>query len=113
MDRAPQLTQSLRGSASIGRGSSREGNVNGTNVSAPPAVDLASDSSADNRRVAPRTFLMLAATLSCSAAMYQIRIRNVPETGARMEGADLPQVGEEILLSRGETEIDAVIAWVS
>jgi hypothetical protein len=76
-------------------------------------VDHASDSSADHRRVAPRTFLMLAATLSCGAAIYQVRIRNVSETGALIEGADLPVAGEEILLSRGETEIDAIVAWAS
>lgn len=87
--------------------------MNGTDVSVPTAVDLESDSSADNRRVAPRTFLMLAATVSCGAAMYQVRIRNVSETGALIEGADLPAGGQEILLSRGETEIDAIVAWAS
>ena len=87
--------------------------MNGTDVSAPPAVDLASDSSADHRRVAPRTWLMLAATLSSGTALHQVRIRNVSESGALIEGADLPPAGAEILLSRGETEIDAVIAWAS
>ena len=63
--------------------------------------------------MAPRTFLMLAATVSCGAAIYQIRIRNVSETGALIEGADLPEAGQEILLSRGQTEIDAIVAWAS
>src|SRR4051812_17651724 len=54
---------------------------------------------------------MLAATISCGAALYQVRIRNVSETGALIEGADLPPLGAEVLLSRGETEIDAIVAW--
>jgi len=87
--------------------------VNGTHVSAPTAVDLENDSSADNRRVAPRTFLMLAATVTCAGALHQVRIRNVSETGALIEGTDLPEVGRDIMLSRGETEIDAVVAWAS
>lgn len=82
-------------------------------MSAPPAADPASDSSADNRRVAPRTFLMLAATVSCGAALTPVRIRNVSETGALIEGASLPDAGEAILLSRGETEIDAIVSWAS
>src|SRR4051794_29495874 len=56
---------------------------------------------------------MLAATVSCGAAIYQVRIRNVSETGALIEGADLPEAGQEILLSRGQTEIDAIVAWAS
>jgi hypothetical protein len=51
--------------------------------------------------------------LSCGSALHQVRIRNVSESGALIEGADLPAAGAEILLSRGETEIDAVVAWAS
>jgi hypothetical protein len=82
-------------------------------MSAPTAVEFQGPESADNRRVAPRTFLMLAATARCSGGVVAVRIRNVSETGALIEGEGLPGAGETILLSRGETEIDAVIAWVS
>jgi hypothetical protein len=82
-------------------------------MSAPTAVEFQSPDSADNRRVAPRTFLMLAATARCGGRVAAVRIRNVSETGALIEGEGLPGSGETILLSRGETEIDAVIAWVS
>ncbi len=47
------------------------------------------------------------------AALIPVRIRNVSETGALIEGSGLPEAGEAVLLSRGETEIDAVIAWAS
>src|SRR4051812_4223764 len=56
---------------------------------------------------------MLAATISRGAALYPVRIRNVSETGALIEGAELPEAGAEVLLSRGETEIDAIVAWAS
>lgn len=82
-------------------------------MSAPTAVEFQGPVSADNRRVAARTFLMLAANARHGGAFLPIRIRNVSETGALIEGEDLPTVGETILLSRGETEIDAIVAWAS
>ena len=82
-------------------------------MSAPTAAEFQTSEAADNRRVAQRTFLMLAATARCGGQSLPIRIRNVSETGALIEGADLPVAGEEILLSRGETEIDAIVAWAS
>lgn len=82
-------------------------------MSAPTAVEFQSPGSADNRRVAPRTFLMLAATLRHGGTILPVRIRNVSETGALIEGEGLPESGETIHLSRGETEIDGVIAWAA
>jgi hypothetical protein len=77
------------------------------------AVDLEASAAADNRRVAPRTFLMLAATVRCAAGFLPARIRNVSETGALIEGENLPVAGEAVSLSRGETEIDGVVAWAA
>jgi hypothetical protein len=82
-------------------------------MSAPTAVEFQASDSADNRRVAPRTYLMLAATVRHGGGFLPVRIRNVSETGALIEGDNLPGVGETIQLSRGETEIDAVFAWAS
>jgi hypothetical protein len=82
-------------------------------MSGPSAVDVQASDSADNRRVAPRTFLMLAATARWGGTFLPIRIRNVSETGALIEGEGLPQAGETIQLSRGETEVDGLVAWVS
>ncbi len=80
-------------------------------MSAPTAADFQPSAAADNRRVATRTFLMLAATARCGSAILSVRIRNVSETGALIEGDGLPGTGEPIRLSRGDTEIDGVIAW--
>jgi hypothetical protein len=82
-------------------------------MSAPTAADFQPSETADNRRVAARTFLMLAATARCGADILTVRIRNVSETGALIEGEGLPGAGEPIHLSRGETEIDGVIAWAA
>ncbi len=85
----------------------------GTDMSAPTAVDLQASDDADNRRVAPRTFLMLAATVRCAIGVFPVRIRNVSDTGALIEGDGLPGEGERVNLSRGETEADGVIAWAA
>ncbi|HEX4738598.1 MAG TPA: PilZ domain-containing protein [Allosphingosinicella sp.] len=82
-------------------------------MSAPSAADFQPSAAADNGRVAPRTFLMLAATARCSGGILSVRIRNVSETGALIEGDGLPATGEPIHLSRGDTEIDGIVAWAS
>jgi hypothetical protein len=82
-------------------------------MSATTAVDPLGHAGAGNGRAAPRTFLMLAAMAGCAGGYLPVRIRNVSETGALIEGDGLPQAGEILHLSRGETEIDAVIAWAS
>ena len=90
-----------------------EASAIGSEMSAPTAADFQPSLAADNRRVAPRTFLMLAATARCAGGILSVRIRNVSHTGALIEGEELPLAGEPILLSRGETEIDGVIAWAA
>lgn len=47
-----------------------------------------------------------------SASMQTVRIRNLSEGGAKIEGK-APPVGTAILLSRGDLEIAARVAWVS
>lgn len=82
-------------------------------MSAPTAGEFQDSATADNRRVAPRTFLMLAATVQTGADVFSVRIRNVSETGALIEGECLPLAGEPIHLSRGDTAIDGVVAWAT
>jgi hypothetical protein len=78
---------------------------------APTAAENQASLAADNRRVAQRTFLMLAANAWSGGAYVPVRIRNVSETGALIEGAGLPPAGEPIQLNRGEAQIDGVVAW--
>jgi hypothetical protein len=62
-------------------------------------------------RVAPRTNLLLAATAIVSGRPVPIRIRNLSETGAMLEGAGLPDAGAKLVLSRGDLEVSATVAW--
>ncbi|MDB5692347.1 MAG: PilZ protein [Alphaproteobacteria bacterium] len=78
---------------------------------APTAAENQASLAADNRRVAPRTFLMLAANAWSGGAYVPVRIRNVSETGALIEGAGLPPAGEPIQLNRGEAQIEGIVAW--
>ncbi len=62
-------------------------------------------------RRSPRTNLLLAATAEVGGRTLDVRIRNVSETGALIEGAGLPDAGGRLTLRRGELQIGAEIAW--
>jgi PilZ domain-containing protein len=62
-------------------------------------------------RRSPRTNLLLAATAEVNGRAVDVRIRNVSETGALIEGAGLPDIGGRLLLRRGDLQIGGEIAW--
>ena len=64
-------------------------------------------------RVAPRTNLLLAATAEVAGRSLPVRIRNLSETGAMVEGAGLPEAGMPLVLVRGDLQVAATIAWVA
>ncbi len=64
-------------------------------------------------RVAPRTNLLLAATAEFDGRSLPIRIRNLSETGAMIEGAGLPDAGIQLFLMRGDLQVAATIAWAA
>lgn len=64
-------------------------------------------------RRSPRTNLLLAATAEVGGRMIDVRIRNVSETGALIEGAGLPDLGGRLMLMRGDLQIGAEVAWSS
>jgi PilZ domain len=64
-------------------------------------------------RVAPRTNLLLAATAEVGGRLLPVRIRNLSETGAMIEGAGLPDASMKLVLSRGDLHVSAVVAWAS
>jgi hypothetical protein len=64
-------------------------------------------------RVAQRTNLMLAATVESSGRFSAVRIRNLSETGALIEGSGLPAAGSSVLLKRGDLQVAATIAWAA
>jgi hypothetical protein len=64
-------------------------------------------------RVAPRTNLLLAATAEVGGRSLPIRIRNLSDTGALIEGAGLPEAGTTVVLTRGDLQVAATVAWAA
>ena len=62
-------------------------------------------------RASRRTNLMLAATIEVGGRASAVRIRNLSDTGALIEGAVLLEKGEPLLVRRGELVISATVAW--
>lgn len=64
-------------------------------------------------RVSPRTNLLLAANAEVGGRILPVRIRNLSETGAMLEGAGLPDAGMKLVLARGDLHVSAVVAWAA
>jgi hypothetical protein len=75
-------------------------------------VKIEPEGSAEDR-AAPRTNLLLAATAEVGGRSLQVRIRNLSETGAMLEGAGLPEAGMPLVLMRGELQVSATVAWAA
>jgi PilZ domain-containing protein len=74
--------------------------------------DVKAESGAEGR-ASPRTNLLLAATVEAGGLTLSVRIRNLSETGALLEGAGLPDAGMPLVLKRGELQISAIVAWAA
>jgi hypothetical protein len=64
-------------------------------------------------RASPRTNLLLAANAEVGGRILPVRIRNLSETGAMLEGAGLPDAGMKLVLVRGDLHVAAVVAWAA
>lgn len=64
-------------------------------------------------RASPRTNLLLAATVEVAGRAIPVRIRNLSETGAMLEGAGLPDAGMPLVLKRGDLQVLATVAWAA
>lgn len=64
-------------------------------------------------RAAPRTNLLLAATAEVGGRSLPVRIRNLSESGAMVEGAGLPEAGLPLILMRGDLQVAATVAWAA
>jgi len=62
---------------------------------------------------APRTNLLLSASIESATLKAPVRIRNLSESGALLEGAAFPDVGGVLTLRRLEIAIDAAVVWRS
>ena len=60
---------------------------------------------------APRKNLLLAAEIVAGSLKTPVRIRNLSESGALLDGAVFPDVGVALTLRRLELEIGATVVW--
>src|SRR3569623_1895528 len=63
----------------------------------------------DQRAGAPRKNLLLAANVDVGSFSAPVRIRNLSETGALIDGTALPEVGAALPLRRLEIEVGATV----
>lgn len=59
----------------------------------------------------PRKNVMLAATISAGTVSAPVRIRNLSEVGAMIDGPALPETGSTLMLSRMALSIAATVIW--
>jgi hypothetical protein len=58
-----------------------------------------------------RKNLMLSATIESAGMRAPVRIRNLSETGAMLDGAALPDPGATLMLMRAEITVSATVVW--
>lgn len=59
----------------------------------------------------PRKNLLLAASIEAEGLKVQVRIRNLSENGAMIDGSVLPRPGTMMTLRRTEIEVGARVVW--
>lgn len=60
---------------------------------------------------APRKNLLLAATIEAGSLSATVRIRNLSESGAMLDGVALPNTGTKLVLRRAVIEMPATVVW--
>jgi hypothetical protein len=75
-------------------------------------ADIKAGSGAEGR-ASPRTNLLLSAMVESGGLVLPVRIRNLSETGALLEGSGLPDKGVSLILKRGDLEVSGTVAWAS
>jgi hypothetical protein len=71
----------------------------------------AGDRGSSARDRAPRKNLLLTATIRSQGVSAPVRIRNLSEKGAMIDGQALPEPGASVILQRLEVEMRGVVAW--
>jgi hypothetical protein len=59
----------------------------------------------------PRKNLMLSATIESAGTRVAVRVRNLSETGAMLDGTVLPDPGARLVLLRAEIQVGATVVW--
>jgi|GEM_PF-631600 len=75
------------------------------------AIEAAGDPFASSRVRAPRKNLLLTATIRSGGVAAPVRIRNLSEKGAMVDGQALPEPGAALILQRLEVEMRGVVVW--
>ena len=63
------------------------------------------------KRTAKRARVLLAAKLKTPHGEIECRLRDLSRKGALVECSQLPQVGSEVVFTRGSTVVPARVAW--
>ena len=63
------------------------------------------------RRSEPRAYIVLAAAVEDLGGCNSVRLLDVSRTGARLEAADLPAVGKDIILKCGVIDTLGTVVW--
>jgi hypothetical protein len=74
-------------------------------------LSLVDNASVDCRRQSERCRVFLTAKLVTTTDERPIKLRDLSETGALVEGEKVPEQGTDVVLMRGEFEVFARIAW--
>lgn len=61
------------------------------------------------QRVEPRTNIFVVATLSSDTTSGSVRVRDIAPMGAKVEGVDLPDLGQRVRLRRGAVSLSGVL----
>jgi len=71
-----------------------------------------SDTQDGEQRRGPRSSLFLAATIESGGVESPVRIRDLSESGARLEGPAFPPVGAHLTLRRQGVKVGATVKWI-
>ncbi|MEA3039867.1 MAG: hypothetical protein QOE79_2380 [Sphingomonadales bacterium] len=69
------------------------------------------DAPAAGKRSTKRNRVLLAARLRAGYAEYEVRLRDLSQKGALVEGERVPEPGTEVVFSRGSISVPARVAW--
>ena len=64
----------------------------------------------DNRRV-PRTNLFVMATMHAGSRSVPVKVRNLSQYGALIEGSGLPESCAQVRLCRAELDVAGIVVW--
>ena len=64
-------------------------------------------------RQSRRSQVLLSATIECGGSEQSVKLRNLSEQGALIEGAKLPIEGTQVVFKRKELEASGRVVWVN